>query len=92
MSAKQNVGHCAKNAVAQRNEIGARSKTQYANVTEEPLISVREASVKTGIPQGTIYDWLDRRLLPKYKFGKAVRLRLSDLWSYIGRQKMEALV
>ena len=91
MSGKQNTGHIAKNAGAKLNEIGTSKGKRCANVRTEPLVTVREASNQTGIPKGTIYHWLERRLIPKYCLGKTVRLRLSELWAYIESGRIEAL-
>mgnify|MGYP001551628240 CR=1 FL=1 len=81
----------AKTSVAKRNENQASRAKQCAKLRNEPLVSVREAAEKTGIPKATIYNWLERRLIAKYAFGKAIRIRLSELWNYIESTRVEAL-
>lgn len=51
----------------------------------EPIhwLSTREASERLGITLRTLYRFVDEGQLPAYKFGRVIRLKESDVESFI---------
>jgi excisionase family DNA binding protein len=45
----------------------------------EPLVSVREAAARTGVPVRVLRERIAAGEVPAIRVGRAVRLRLSDL-------------
>jgi excisionase family DNA binding protein len=59
------------------------------------LLTVREASERTGVSPSLIYDWCSQGLLPHYRFGKPgcrgkVLINEAELEGFIAAHRREA--
>lgn len=52
-------------------------------------LSTLKAADRMGITTRTLYRFIDRGDLPAYRFGRVIRLRLSDVDSFIEQCKVE---
>lgn len=46
---------------------------------DDPLLSIPQSGEYTGLKDSTIRSWVWQRVIPSYRFGRAVRIRKSDL-------------
>jgi excisionase family DNA binding protein len=57
----------------------------------EGLMTVEEAATKLRIAQSTVYNFINRGILPAVKMGKAIRLSPHDLRLAIDKMKKRAV-
>lgn len=52
-------------------------------------LSTLKAAARMGITTRTLYRFIDRGDLPAYRFGRVIRLRLSDVDTFIEQSRVE---
>ncbi len=65
---------------------GATSQVAYEDIT---WLSTLKAADRMGITTRTLYRFIDRGDLPAYRFGRVIRLRLSDVDEFIEQCRVE---
>lgn len=69
---------------------GAAGDEQHQVLYDEIIwLSTLKAADRMGITTRTLYRFIDRGDLPAYRFGRVIRLRLSDVDSFIEQCKVE---
>ncbi|WP_423922070.1 helix-turn-helix domain-containing protein [Candidatus Poriferisodalis sp.] len=69
---------------------GATSPEQrQASYDEIVWLSTLKAANRMGITTRTLYRFIDRGDLPAYRFGRVIRLRLSDVDSFVEQCRVE---
>jgi excisionase family DNA binding protein len=53
----------------------------------ERLLTVPELAAVLGLHEKTVYDLAARRVIPSYKIGTARRFRVSEVESWLARQR-----
>jgi excisionase family DNA binding protein len=51
------------------------------------FLTVREAAIFLGVSERSIHRWIALGLIPVHHFGRAVRIRRSDLEEFIRRSR-----
>ena len=70
-------------------EASAGGRSDEGLYDEIIWLSTLKAADRLGITPRTLYRFIDRGELPAYRFGRVIRLRLSDVDSYIERCRVE---
>ncbi len=65
---------------------GGTSQVAYEDIT---WLSTLKAADRMGITTRTLYRFIDRGDLPAYRFGRVIRLRLSDVDEFIEQCRVE---
>ncbi len=69
---------------------GAAGEEQHQVPYEEIVwLSTLKAADRMGITTRTLYRFIDRGDLPAYRFGRVIRLRLSDVDTFIEECRVE---
>ncbi|MCY4518688.1 MAG: helix-turn-helix domain-containing protein [Acidimicrobiaceae bacterium] len=69
---------------------GATSEDEPQAAYEEVIwLSTLKAANRMGITTRTLYRFIDRGDLPAYRFGRVIRLRLSDVDRFVEQCKVE---
>ena len=63
--------------------------TSHAAYEEIVWLSTLKAANRMGITTRTLYRFIDRGDLPAYRFGRVIRLRLSDVDSFVEECRVE---
>jgi len=53
----------------------------------EELLTVDELSKLLKFSTSTIYEWTHKDMIPYYKFGNAVRFKLSDVEKWLNKRR-----
>ena len=54
-------------------------------------VSLHQAAIYLGMSQKTLYKWAENKAMPGYKLGRVWRFDLSELDTFVRRQKGEPL-
>ena len=68
------------------DDSGGTSQPAYEEIT---WLSTLKAADRMGITTRTLYRFIDRGDVPAYRFGRVIRLRLSDVDSFIEQCRVE---
>lgn len=68
------------------DDSGGSSQVAYEDII---WLSTLKAANRMGITTRTLYRFIDRGDLPAYRFGRVIRLRLSDVDSFVEQCKVE---
>ena len=49
----------------------------------EPRVSVKTASRFLGVSASLVYAWVERKQIPHYRLGRAIRFKLSELEAWL---------
>lgn len=52
-------------------------------------LGTREAAERVGVTQRTLYRFIDKGQLPAYKFGRVIRVKVSDIDAFIERNRIQ---
>lgn len=70
-------------------ELDDSSATSHAAYEDIIWLSTLKAANRMGITTRTLYRFIDRGDLPAYRFGRVIRLRLSDVDSFVEQCRVE---
>ncbi len=65
---------------------GGTGQAAYENII---WLSTLKAADRMGITTRTLYRFIDRGDVPAYRFGRVIRLRLSDVDSFVEQCRVE---
>ena len=71
---------------AESDDSGEASQVAYEDII---WLSTLKAANRMGITTRTLYRFIDRGDLPAYRFGRVIRLKLSDVDSFVEQCRVE---
>ena len=57
--------------------------SEWTEAAYEPRVSVKVAAHFLGVSTSLVYAWVERKQIPHYRLGRAVRFKLSELDAWL---------
>ena len=56
---------------------------EWTEAAYEPRVSVKTAARFLGVSASLVYAWVERKQIPHYRLGRAIRFKLSELEAWL---------
>lgn len=68
-------------------------KTQFDQIViQRDLLTIKEVALYLGIPESTLYFWIETGQMPHYRLGRLVRLKKEDVDAWLQSNRKEVTV
>ncbi len=85
MPTKQKCNREARNSLAEPESTSVSDQHPEDVVALDSLVDVKTAAQSLGISASLLYAYVERKQIPHYRLGRAIRFRRSELEAWLGR-------
>jgi excisionase family DNA binding protein len=67
-------------------------KTQFDQIViQRDLLTIKEVALYLGIPESTLYFWIETGQMPHYRLGRLVRIKKEDVDAWLQSKRKEVV-